>query len=146
MTYDFLVVQARKEDINLPSVWIRISQECNEFKKSPIKIEYKGKNCYVQCRTVDQTLISHTSYQNIVYLYKNENIIFISEHYREILGIKEEVIKSFDFYGPYEEKNSMEKDVHWILLFLKHTVVGIIGIHLWQRGNIQTYMLKFQFA
>lgn len=84
---NFLILQVRKEDINLPCAWIRVPSRRNDVNKGPIKITYNGKHCYLQCKTVDDTLDNHKSYAIIKHCYPNENIIFISEHYRDILGI-----------------------------------------------------------
>ena len=102
---DFLILQARKEDINLPCAWIRIPSRKNDVNKGPIKITYNGKYCYLQCRTVDDTLDSHKNYEMIKYNYPNKNIIFISEHYRDLLGIdKHKVTISKNIYEESEYK------------------------------------------
>lgn len=102
---DFLILQARKEDINLPCAWIRIPSRENDVKKGPIKITYNGKYCYLQCRAVDDTLDNHKSYKIIKHGYPNKNIIFISEHYRDILEIdKYKVTTSKNIYEESEHK------------------------------------------
>ena len=72
---DFLILQVRKEDINLPCAWICVPSRINDVNKGPIKITYNGKHCYLQCRTVDDTLDNHKSYAIIKCCHPNENII-----------------------------------------------------------------------
>lgn len=94
---DFLIFQAPKECMSWPCAWILLASKKPE--KGPIKIIYNKKKCFLQCRSYDFTYSNHTSHNNITIGCSGDNVILISEHYRDILGITPHDIttsKNFD--------------------------------------------------
>ncbi|MCI6940121.1 hypothetical protein [Desulfovibrio piger] len=94
---NFLIFQAPKECITWPCAWIRTPNN-KDIHKGPIKIAYHKKNCYIQCKTFDNTYSNYTSYENIMKGCSKDYVILISEHYRDILGItKDDITTSKNF-------------------------------------------------
>lgn len=102
---NFLIFKAPKECITWPCAWIHPLDGNTNVYKGPIKISYNKKNCYLQCRTFDNTYSNYINYKNITRGYPKDHVILLSEHYRDILGItKDNITKSKNFDEQHHQK------------------------------------------
>ncbi len=80
----YRVFKARRADIDGGFFWVS-----GEDRHPVVKLTCNGKHCYLQCREIDGTINDHLLSDLIRRTIKNkEDSIVISEHYRDILGIK----------------------------------------------------------
>lgn len=102
---NFLIFQAPKECITWPCAWIHTPDGNENVHKGPIKISYNKKNCYLQCRTFDNTYSNYNNHDNIMKGCSEDNAILLSEHYRDILEITEDdITKSKNFDDQHRKK------------------------------------------
>lgn len=109
---NFLIFQAPKECITWPCAWIHAPNDNEDVYKGAIKIAYNKKNCYLQCKTFDNTYSNHTSYKNITEGCSEDYVILISEHYRDILGITKHDITTSKNFNEQHRKNIYDIKKH----------------------------------
>ena len=87
-TKEYAIYKAPREYVNYPCIWIHDGEERESGQVFKVEIELEGHNknaCYVQLREVDGTILGHKAIRKID---KINNVMLISEHYRNLLGIK----------------------------------------------------------
>lgn len=74
------------------------------YIKALLKYHTIKKNCYLQCRTFDNTYSNYTNYENITEGCPKDHVILLSEHYRDILGITKDSITKFKNFDEQHRK------------------------------------------
>lgn len=98
----FKLYKSRNDDINIACAWVYYpgirSKKGPRIAKITRKLpDGKEEACYIQMRKADSTLGEHPLWKNGTIqedIRNNRNIILLSEHYRNILGIDESEFKS----------------------------------------------------